>query len=66
MIDQLDDLISKLNHFLKDGVSPSATDLLTKDQQKTICLVYLRAKRNLVEKDLYSFQKEAFRVNAKL
>lgn len=31
-----------------------------------INLAYLRAKRNLVEKDLYSFQKQAYVVNAKL
>jgi hypothetical protein len=36
------------------------------DPQMAIKLVYLRAKRNLVEKDLYSFQKQAYIVNAKL
>jgi len=36
------------------------------DPQVAINLVYLRAKRNLVEKDLYSFQKQAYIVNAKL
>jgi hypothetical protein len=34
--------------------------------QMIINLIYLRAKRNLVEKDLYSFQKQTFIVNAKL
>jgi ABC-type sulfate transport system substrate-binding protein len=28
--------------------------------------MYLLAKRNLVEKDLYSFQTEAYKINAKL
>lgn len=31
-----------------------------------LLLGYLRARRNLVEKDLYSFQSEAYKVNAKL
>jgi hypothetical protein len=66
VIDNLSRLILLLDGFIKDGKSPIAQGPFTKDPQKTICLVYLRAKRNLVEKDLYSFQTEAYKVNSKL
>jgi len=36
------------------------------DPKIIINLIYLRAKRNLIEKDLYSFQKQAFVINARL
>jgi len=48
---------------------PGHTSLawLTEYQPEVIInLIYLRAKRNLVEKDLYSFQSQAYKVNAKL
>jgi hypothetical protein len=41
--------------------------ILVDNQNKNIIqLIYLRAKRNLVERDLYRFQQEAFKVNSKL
>jgi hypothetical protein len=59
-------LIVKLSVFFPQGTSPFANVHFVNDIQTAISLAYLRAKRNLVEKDLYSFQTEAYKVNSKL
>jgi hypothetical protein len=56
-------ILSSISPFIGD--TPFA-NLVNYQVQDIICLIYLRAKRNLVEKDLQTFQREAFRVNAKL
>jgi hypothetical protein len=58
-------LVDQLREFM-GGSLPII--FLEKEDKITdlVNLIYLRSKRNLVEKDLYSFQKEAFKVNSKL
>jgi len=56
-------LIFQLKEFMGDNF-PSA--LIDNQDKSIINLMYLQAKKNLVEKDLLTFQREAFRVNAKL
>lgn len=59
--------ISEIIERLTPYVGCSLPPCLKSNQAKIIIgLMYLRAKRNLVEKDLLSFQKEAFVVNSKL
>lgn len=65
VLNNIDGLLEKLSVFLK-GESPFANPIFIDRVQEVICLTYLRAKRNLVEKDLYRFQSEAYKVNAKL
>jgi len=59
----IDSLVCHLRTFV--GATLFA-NLSNQQIQDIVNLMYLRAKRNLVEKDLLYFQKEAYRVNAKL
>lgn len=65
VLENIDNLLEKLSVFFK-GESPFVNPIFIHRIQEVICLTYLRAKRNLVEKDLYRFQSEAYKVNAKL
>jgi len=58
-----DGILSSISAFIGDTPLASLDDY---QAEATIKLVYLRAKRNLVEKDLVHFQSEAYKVNAKL
>jgi len=65
VLENSENLLLKLSPFLK-GKSPLANPIFINRVQEVICLTFLRAKRNLVEKDLYRFQSELFKVNSKL
>jgi len=48
------------------GFSPFEVPLLVTEAVDIIELIFTEAKRKLVEKDLYTFQSDAYKVNAKL
>ncbi|QED55404.1 RNA-dependent RNA polymerase [Heterobasidion mitovirus 2] len=48
------------------GIRPLDKALILQRARETLEQVYSESKRNLVEKDLLTFQKEAYRVNARL
>jgi hypothetical protein len=59
----IDSLVLNLRAFIGSSLF---VNLPNQQVQEIINLIFLRAKRNLVEKDLSQFQREAYRVNAKL
>nr|WEA82906.1 RNA-dependent RNA polymerase [Armillaria borealis mitovirus 1] len=59
-------ILSLSKYFALDFHAPVSTSNEVYSVEDIIKLMYLEAKKNLVEKDLYTFQTEAYKINKKL